>query len=134
VERRYDGQAIAAEERQRAERRVEVLNRQRARFLTGPRLELPLSQSQMSFDPEAVGALDEAGNVYGTLTLRDAWGELAASEGAFISSDFRRLVVDAPAEDGLSGPGWRLSLAPGFGIGPPDEQGIRHVRVASARP
>lgn len=128
VERRYDGQTIALQERERAERQIEVLEAFRARFLTGPRLYLPLTQAQMSFDPHTVTPLDQSGNVYNNLTLRDAWGQITASDGALISNDFSNLTVDAPTADGLSGPGWRLSLAPGFEISPPEASGVRRVR------
>ena len=83
---------------------------------------------QIEFDPDAVTPVAGLGNFYGTLTLRDAWGEITASQGALISADFTRLTAAAPAPDGLSGPGWRLRLEPGYQLVGPDLQGV--VRLA----
>jgi hypothetical protein len=48
------------------------------------------------------------------ITVRDEWGELRASEGALVSVDFKQVVVRGPASDGLSGPGWTLTLRAPF--------------------
>lgn len=132
---RYGGTAIAAEERARAEANRTRLAELRIRFDRGPRLELPLQNAQMEFDPNAVTPLEGLGNYYGTLTVRDAWGELRAESGALMSTDFRRLLVSSPAFGTLSGPGWRLSLAPGYQLVGPDGAGIfRPVLVQLAPP
>jgi hypothetical protein len=125
---RYNGQAVAAEERARAEAERFRIAELQARFGQGPRLELPLQSMQIEFDPDAVTPVAGLGNFYGTLTLRDAWGEITASQGALISADFTRLTAAAPAPDGLSGPGWRLRLEPGYQLVGPDLQGV--VRLA----
>jgi hypothetical protein len=121
---RFGRAAIAAEERARAEAQRARIAELRTRFEGGPRLELPLQTMQMEFDPNAVTPLEGAGNVYRTLTLRDAWGELRAESDALISADFRRLVVASPGPGGLDGPGWRLDLAPGYQIVGPDAAGV----------
>lgn len=131
---RYSGPAIAAEERARAESRATLVAELRTRFVDGPRLELPLQRARMEFDPNRVTPLDGVGNFYGQIVLRDAWGELAASEGALISTDFSRVLAAAPLSDGLSGPGWRLSLAPDYAVLGPDGAGIRRVVPAPASP
>jgi hypothetical protein len=111
---RYGGPQIAMEERTRAEARRQLIAGLRARFATGPRLELPLGQMQFEFDPDAVTPVEGLGSVYQRLVLRDRWGEFRASEGALIAPDFSRLVASTPAPGGLSGPGWTLQLAPGY--------------------
>jgi hypothetical protein len=111
---RYGGPQIAAEERARAEAQRQLIASLRARFATGPRLELPLGQMQFEFDPNHVTPIEGLGSVYQTLVLRDRWGEFRASDGALIAPDFSRLVASAPAPGGLSGPGWTLQLAPGY--------------------
>jgi len=121
---RYSGSAIAAEERARAEANRARLADLRLRFDRGPRLELPLQNAQMEFDPNAVTPLEGLGNYYGVLTIRDAWGELRAENGALISADFQRVVVSSPAFGALSGPGWRLALTPGYQLAGPDGSGI----------
>lgn len=126
---RYEGQAIAAQERQRAEAATARIAALRARYTEGPRLLLPLAQMQMEFDPNTVTPVEGLGTIYQTLTLRDRWGELRAENGALIGADFGSLTAAAPGDDGLSGPGWRLTLAPGWRIGPPDGAGLRRAEL-----
>lgn len=121
---RYGAAQIASEERARAEAQRTRVADLRQRFDRGQRVELPLQGAQMEFDPNAVTPIEGMGNYYEVLTLRDAWGELRAEAGALISSDFRRLIVPLPAPGGTSGPGWRLSLAPGYQLIGPDAAGI----------
>jgi hypothetical protein len=127
---RYGGAAIATEERVRAEARRTRIAALRDQFSRGPRLELPLRSMRFEFDPTAVTPVEGLGNYYPALTLRDAWGELVASEGAVISPEFPRATAARPGPDGLSGPGWRLRLEPGYQVFGPDAQGI--VRVGPA--
>ncbi|MEZ5960755.1 MAG: hypothetical protein R3C30_10080 [Hyphomonadaceae bacterium] len=119
---RYGGPDIAAEERIRADNQRQVIARLRARF-TGPRLELALGQMQLEYNPNTVTPVDGLGTVYQTLTLRDAWGELRATDGVLISPNFNLLTAAAPNPDGLSGPGWVLNLAPGYRLSGPDAAG-----------
>lgn len=120
---RYGGAAILAEETAHQEARRAEIALLRTRFTTGPRLELPLGQMQIEFDPTKVTPIEGMGSVYEVLTLRDAWGELRAIEGALISTDLARLVVHAPSQNGLSGPGWTLALAPGYRLVGPGADG-----------
>lgn len=128
---RYSGAAIAAEERARAESRAAVLADLRARFVDGPRLELPLQRARMEFDPNGITPLQGVGNIYAQITLRDAWGEFVATEGALVSGDGTRVLAAAPLPDGLSGPGWRLILTPGYAVLGADGAGVRRVVAAS---
>lgn len=121
---RYGGQQIAAQEGTRAEAQRQLIASMRARFAEGPRLVLPLGQMQFEFDPTAVTPVEGLGSVYQTLTLRDAWGEFRANQGALISPTFNQLTAANPAPGGLSGPGWVLALAPGYRISAPDAQGV----------
>jgi hypothetical protein len=127
---RYGGDAIAAEEHTRAQERAVVVAAFRVQYGAGPRLVLNIARMQMEFDPEQVTPIDGLGSVYRTLTVRDAWGELRATEGALISSDFTRIVVANPGPDGLSGPGWALVANPGLRVLPPDQTGARTVAAA----
>jgi hypothetical protein len=122
--------AVAAEEAQRAAAQRTRNAELRARF-EGPRLELPLTSAQMEFDPNQVVPVEDLGTVYGVLTVRDVWGEVRATQGALISSDFTRLTVAAPAADSLSGSGWTLRLNPGFAVMGPDGQGVARVAPTS---
>lgn len=132
---RYGMTAVAAEERALAEGRRARIAELRRRFEEGPRLELPLQDMQMVFNPHTVVPIDGLGTFYGTITVRDAWGELQAADGALISADFRRLMASTPDPGVVSGPGWRLSLAPGFQLVGPDGSGIfRPLEVPADAP
>jgi hypothetical protein len=71
------------------------------------------------------------GSLYTVLTIRDAWGQIRAIEGALISADFTQLVLSAPDATALSGPGWSLALAPGYLVAPADPTGARAVTFVS---
>lgn len=130
---RYGGPTMAAEERARAEeKRAQIAEMQR-RYVEGPRLELPLEAMQFEFDPNQVTPVEGLGSFYRTLTLRDVWGEFRATEGAVISADFRRLTAAAPLPGGLTGPGWRLLLNPGFRV-IPTINGAWSIEQAPAEP
>jgi hypothetical protein len=132
---RYGMTQISAEERTRAQAHQARVAELRLRFDRGPRLELPLTNMQMEFDPEAVTPLENLGNFYATLTIRDAWGELRATDGAMISTDYRRVVVSSPGRGAVTGPGWQLRLAPGYQLVGPDRAGIfRPVQVPADAP
>jgi len=132
IEARYGGDAIAAEERARVQTQRLRIADLRRRFVDGPRLELPLAQMQMDFDPNQVTPIEGAGSFYGRITLRDLWGEMTAPEGAMINQTFTRMTAPTPSSDGVSGPGWRLSLAQGWRTVPADSAGV--VRVEPIPP
>lgn len=120
---RYGGAEIAAQERARAENQRRLIAEITARY-AGARLELPLRQMQFEFDPGQVTPVEGLGTLYQRLVLRDAWGEIRATEGALISPNFDLLTAARPNPGGLSGPGWTLSLAPGYQISAPDPLGV----------
>lgn len=120
---RYGGPQIAAEERARAEARRQQIADLTARF-TGARLELPLQQMQMEFDPNQITPIPGLGDVYQVITVRDVWGEFRSNGGALMSPTFNQLTAPQPASNGLSGSGWVLSLAPGYHMSAPDAQGV----------
>ena len=122
----YGGPTIAAEEQTRAAAREQRFAEWRRTF-GGARLELPLTNLQFEFDPMQVTVVEGLGSIYARTTVRDAWGELTATQGALIAPGSDRLIVAAPAADGLTGPGWSLRLNPGFGVSPPDPQGLRQI-------
>lgn len=130
---RYGGPEIAAQERARAQAQVQRLADLRARF-TGPRLELPLGQMQLEYNPNQVTPVEGLGNVYGVLTLRDSWGEFRATDGALISPEFNLLTAPRPNPGGLSGPGWTLALASGYRLSGPDGQGVTRPELIPPPP
>lgn len=124
---RYGGPSIATEERGRAEARQLRIADLRQRFSSGPRLELPLTQTHYEFDPNRVTPIEGLGSVYARLRLQDVWGELVATDGALIDPGFTRLTTAAPGPDGRAGPGWTLRLNPGYSITPPNLDGVYRV-------
>jgi hypothetical protein len=118
----YGYAALRRAEDRRAAARVERLALLDRRFRSGPVLELPLGQIQISFDPGKVETLEGFGTVYGMLRLSDRWGVLVCDgSGGLIASDYHRAVVPAPADTAgrrLTGPGWVLELLPGWRLVP----------------
>ncbi|MEZ6023498.1 MAG: hypothetical protein R3C16_08855 [Hyphomonadaceae bacterium] len=124
---RYGGAAVAAEERERAVAEASRIAALRARY-SGPRLVLPLSaQASSSFNPNQITPLAELGRHFGVYEAQDVWGVLTAETGALVAADYSQLTVAEPGPDGLSGPGWRLRLAPGYRITEPDPSGRRGI-------
>ena len=114
----YGLAAVRAEESRRAAEARKKHAAYLARFVTGDVLELPLRTPSVSFDPRTLFALGEHGTVYAPITVRDAWGELVAGDGALMASDWSRIGIGAGgvAGEGASwrGPGWTLTLAEGW--------------------
>ncbi|MGH6951755.1 MAG: hypothetical protein ACREH4_12845 [Vitreimonas sp.] len=124
---RYGGADIAVQERDRAIAQRTRIAELRQRYATGPRLELPLRQMQFEFDPTRVTSVEGLGTFYSRLTLRDLWGELVAADGALVDTASTQATAAAPDAGGLSGPGWRLRLNPGYAVSGPDGSGVRRV-------
>lgn len=121
---RYGGPQVAAQEQTRATAQRARLAEFRRLYAEGARLELPLAQMQMDFDPNQVVPVEGLGSFYGRITLRDRWGELTAADGALINESFTGLVATSPQADGLAGPGWRLTLNPAWRLTPADAAGV----------
>jgi hypothetical protein len=101
----------------------------RARYVTGPILRLPLAEMNMSFNPNTVEPLADAGTVYRPFRLSDRWGVLDAdSSGALVNSTFSEARAAAPGPGGTSGAGWRLTLNAGWEVVPAERAGDYTVR------
>jgi hypothetical protein len=90
----------------------------RERLVDHPGLVVPLEDMEMEFDPNKVVGLAPHGTVYLTLTIRDSWGRLKATQGALIASDFGSLAVPGNLvvveQRVVVGDSWRLELADGW--------------------
>ncbi len=111
--KRYDGEEVIAAEVRRETTRQTQLAKNRARFLDGPVLVLPLSENvQYSYNPNNLVALDEAGTVYPTIRVADEWGIIEASDGALMMREGARMKnmrVTAPGDASVmppQGKGW----------------------------
>jgi hypothetical protein len=129
---RYDGAALLASERARAEARERRATAYTAQLVDGPILRLPLTHMKVQFNPTTLMPLGEAGTVYPTMHVSDDWGVIDVDGGALMATDWSRLTVAAPdarSADGgkLHGNGWTLELAPGWQLAPGDRPGDRTV-------
>jgi hypothetical protein len=116
---RYGFSAVSFDERSRATRTQAALAAYRARFIDGPVLEFPKTAGlRRSFNPNNLVSLGESGTVYPTGTFVSRWGTLYVEDvGALLAPDTQSLRVSAPTDPQarpVTGPGWRLELAPGW--------------------
>lgn len=117
--RPYGYDRLVVEERERAEQLAAKRAEYRARFVDGPRLILPLNN--ITFNPQTVTSLGEAGEVYGTLTDSGPWGSLTTEQGALVVWANREVIVGAegaPSGSLWETPRWRLQLSKGWRVVP----------------
>lgn len=128
---RYDGPALRETEVQREQQRLAQLERNQARFVTGPVLRLDLRSMRIQFDPSNMQPLPGIGTVYPTMQLSDVWGTLTVTDGALLRNDWKAVFVQAPASGKLplQGHGWALSLAPGWSLVPGARRGDYVLRA-----
>ncbi|TKR33786.1 hypothetical protein FCE95_05795 [Luteimonas gilva] len=122
---RYDGAALRATETVREQKRLAQLARNRARFVDGPVLTLALVHMSVQFNPSNLQPLDGVGTVYPTMRVTDDWGTLEVADGAVMRSDWKAVILAAPDNAGtaLQGPGWKLTLKPGWALAPGERAG-----------
>ena len=112
----YGGSNIEVEEEARFQERKAELDAIRETFSDPAALILPLRNMQLEFDPNKIVPIEGMGSLYGGLTLRDNWGEVVATNGAIISTDFTQLILSAPDEACSGGEAWTLTLNDGFAL------------------
>lgn len=125
---------VAAAESERAKTQLALLAELRARYgARNRRLVLPVDGAiTFEFDPQRVTPVEGLGKHFGVFSARGAWGSLQAQDGALVAPAFSQIILAEPAADGLSGPGWTLTLAPGYRICGPDEAGAMSVLAPAA--
>jgi hypothetical protein len=117
--KQYDGDALRAEEQAREEQRMRIAAQNRARFIDGPILTIPLRNMNVQFNPSNLQPLGDQGTVYPTLRIVDVWGVLTVSKGALLSSDWKQVTVTAPSDVAArpaEGEGWTLELKTGWSV------------------
>jgi hypothetical protein len=121
----YDDGTLRAAEVKRDEVVKARAAAEKAQFIDGPVLTLPLEHANYQFNPQTLQALPPFGTVYPTLRLVDEWGVLEVDGGALMAKGAKTVVVSAVGLDpvGLKGPGWRLTLKPGWALGPGPRDG-----------
>jgi hypothetical protein len=113
----YGVDELVAAETARETAKRDLVAEYRQRFLTGPVLIIPIRSMQFQFDPRDIRPLDDLGKVYPKMKMSDAWGILEVTGGALIANDWSKVVVPAPPDPTarpLTGPGWTLTLNPGW--------------------
>ncbi|HGM5494092.1 TPA: hypothetical protein ACKP7M_000121 [Stenotrophomonas maltophilia] len=105
--------------------RLAQLEHNPARFVAGPVARLDLRSVRIQFNPDTMQPLPEHGTVCPRMRLTDTWGSLDVTDGALLQSDWKVVFVQAPAsaEPPLEGPGWSLSLKPGWSLVPGTRMG-----------
>lgn len=128
----YGAAGIRMEEADRSAKADAEKARYRARLVDGPTLTLPdAGHFHFSFNPSTLVSLGDAGTVYPTFQLGDAWGSLAVTDGVLVPTNFSKATVAAPTDTKgphLSGPGWTLDLAPGWSLAPAGKPGNYTLR------
>ena len=118
---RYDGAKLRSAEVEREQQRQQTLAANRAKFIAGPILVIPMPNASIQFNPSNLQPLAEAGTVYPTLRISDDWGVLEVSQGALLRPDWKAVSVVAPEasalqQQPLAAHGWTLELKPGWQI------------------
>ena len=116
---RYDGAALKAAEESRARDREALIEGLRKRFVSGPVLVLPGTQTSSSMSAGQT-PIPGSGMVMPSFRTTAVWGTLEADQ-VLVASDRSRLTLPAPTTvDGqaITGPGYRVVLAPDWTIRP----------------
>ncbi len=128
----YGASTLRIAETERAARTEAVKARYRKLLVDGPTLVLPNAGTfNISFNTNELVSLDDAGPVYPTAHITDAWGTLEVSDGAIVPLNFSGVTVAAPKDsnaDPLTGPGWTLKLVPGWKLVPGSRPGSFSVQ------
>ena len=113
----YDDGTLLAAEQQREKVKQRELAQFKAALVDGPVLILPLRNSIFGFNPQTLRSLEGIGTVYPTMRLVDDWGILEVeSHGALVSEKIVRVSAAGIDSSALKGPGWKLTLKPGWTI------------------
>ncbi len=128
----YDGERVRREEEERQARQEARTASLVARYVTGPVLELPLTDvMRYSFNPNNLEALGEHGTFYPTVEVSDAWGLLTVDGGALMTRDPRTMHVSVPttiSDRVIAGEGWKLTLGSGWQLRA-DERGSFRIEA-----
>lgn len=110
---------------EREKKRQEILSVNRAKFVDGPALVIPLHHTNIPFNPQNLQPLEKLGTVYPTMRISADWGVLEVQNGALLKPDWSAVSIAAPTTLGapLKGEGWMLELQPNWKIVPAERKG-----------
>jgi hypothetical protein len=118
----YGEAALRMTEADRAAKAAAEKAHYRALLVDGPTLTLASAgHFAFTFNPSTLVGLGDAGSVYPTFHVTDAWGTLDVKDGVLVPTDFSRATVASPANptgSHVEGPGWTLDLMPGWKLVP----------------
>jgi hypothetical protein len=115
----YQGQKIVEEEVVREEKNKKLLTEYRTKFIEQSHLDIFLEKMQFSFDPRNIVSLDDIGTVYPRIRISDVWGVLTATNGALVTSGWKKVTVTKPMTTDnlkLNGDGWTLDIAADYSV------------------
>lgn len=115
----YNGSIIMEEETKREGKIKKLLAEYKSKFINQPHFEIKFEKMNVSFDPRNIIPIEDKGTVYPTIRVTDKWGILTVENGALMSSNWDKISVSNPIQMGdkrISGDGWVLELADGYGI------------------
>lgn len=121
----YQGAALRVVEEEREKKRQQTLVANRARFVDGPVLVIPLHHTNIQFNPQNLQPLEKFGTVYPTMRISSDWGVLEVRNGALLKPDWSAVSIVAPTTSGstLKGDGWTLELKPNWNVVPAGRRG-----------
>lgn len=92
----YKDSDILIFEENRAQKQIEKLEYLKEKFFSRPVLVLPLQNMSMQFNPSNLVSIENVGTVYPNIRITDNWGILDVTNGALVSSDFRKVIISLP--------------------------------------
>jgi hypothetical protein len=118
-------QEICGRDVAREKKRQKTLAVNRAKFVDGPVLVIPLHHTNIQFNPQTLQPLEKSGTVYPTMRVSADWGVLEVRNGALLKPDWSAASVVAPTIIGatLEGDGWTLELKPNWNVVPAERKG-----------
>lgn len=120
------------EEARAAERQARLAALQR-RYAEGPTLTVP-GPFQLQFNPSNTEGLEDGSAYHPTATYVGPWGRLVVTEGSLRAKDWMAARVIVPvgaASLPVQGPGWTLTLSPGWEGVPTEPAGSWTLRPAA---
>lgn len=120
----YSGRQVIAEEEARDRKHKLDAAKYRKLLIDGPVLVLPMPKGNYSFDPNETFPMGADGIVFPSTQISDDWGTIEVTGGARVNAGYNTAYVPAPANGGaVQGPGWKLTLKPGWKLVPGTRKG-----------
>ncbi|MFA8434302.1 MAG: hypothetical protein ACEPOZ_07275 [Marinifilaceae bacterium] len=111
----YNGEELIQKEKNYEEEMQAFLKSCRDRFLSNPKLIIPMSMCRISFNPHTVVPFEDHGTIYKTFNAFGKWGKLKTDKGALVTPNWSKVIADAPDKD-FKSDNWELILNEGWKI------------------